>query len=112
MPESPIEPDHELIDVATRLIAVRTDDRFHTTAACDRADRPVGAGCPHPRAAALGVRMGSRVRVDTVSGLTARATDRPREDVTPAFVANCTVFSPALLSLTRRFPRLSLGASR
>jgi cytidine deaminase len=37
MPESPIEPDHELIDVATRLIAARTDDRFHTTAAAARA---------------------------------------------------------------------------
>jgi cytidine deaminase len=37
MPESPIEPDHELIDVATSLIAARSDDRFHTTAAAARA---------------------------------------------------------------------------
>jgi hypothetical protein len=37
MPESPIEPDHELIDVATSLIAAGSDDRFHTTAAAARA---------------------------------------------------------------------------
>src|SRR6185312_17019439 len=37
MPESPLDPDRELIDVATRLIAARTDDRFHTTAPAARA---------------------------------------------------------------------------
>lgn len=37
MPGSRIEPDHELIDVATKLIAARTDDRLHTTAAAARA---------------------------------------------------------------------------
>jgi cytidine deaminase len=37
MSESPLEPDLELIEVATRLIAARTDDRFHTTAAAARA---------------------------------------------------------------------------
>jgi hypothetical protein len=31
------EPDLELIDVAMKLIAARTDDRFHTTAAAARA---------------------------------------------------------------------------
>jgi cytidine deaminase len=37
MPESQLDPDLELIEVATRLIAARTDDRFHTTAVAARA---------------------------------------------------------------------------
>jgi cytidine deaminase len=37
MPESHLDPDLELIDVATSLIAARADGRFHTAAAAARA---------------------------------------------------------------------------